>query len=173
MYKMVSALTKLDLKFCQLLPEGVSFTLTSPRKRGSPKDDAKAFFAQFPSNTNLCPKSTFEHFLQRTKELRLKLDSSQQDILFLSYVKPHKPISTASLSRWLRACINNAGIDTAIFKAHSVRGASTTAAANNNVPLKEILQMADWSNPNTFQKYYYKPLFQTIYGQVVLSTCQT
>ena len=36
-----------------------------------------------------------------------------------------------------------AGIDTDIFKAHSVHGASTTAAVNSNVPLDDAMKMAD------------------------------
>ena len=46
-----------------------------------------------------------------------------------------------------------AGIDTEIFKAHSVRGAATTAAANALVPLEKILHMADWSNASTFRQF--------------------
>ena len=52
--------------------------------------------------------------------------------------------------------LKNAGIDTDIFKAHSVHGASTTAAMNSNVPL-DVMKMADWSHVSTLQKFYYKP----------------
>ena len=47
-----------------------------------------------------------------------------------------------------------AGIDTGIFKAHSVRGAATTAVANAFVPLEEILNMADWSNASRFRFFW-------------------
>ena len=36
---------------------------------------------------------------------------------------------------------------------HILCGASTTAAAISNVPLSEILKMADWLSPSTFQKF--------------------
>jgi spore coat polysaccharide biosynthesis protein SpsF (cytidylyltransferase family) len=62
-----------------------------------------------------------------------------------------------------------AGIDTEIFKAHSLRGASTTAAANALVPLREILNMADWSNASIFRQFYYKPVFSSSFGETVLS----
>ena len=39
--------------------------------------------------------------------------------------------------------LKDAGIDTDIFKAHSVREASTTAAMNCNVPLDDVKKMAD------------------------------
>ena len=43
-----------------------------------------------------------------------------------------------------------ADIDTDIFKVHSVRGASKTAAVNRNVPLYDVMKMADWSGVSTF-----------------------
>lgn len=46
---------------------------------------------------------------------------------------------------------------TPIFSKHTLRGASTTAAANSNVPLSDILKMTDWFTP-TFQTFYYKPI---------------
>ena len=41
----VSAPTKLDVRYCRVLPEGVEFTLSAPRKRGSTDQLPKAFFA--------------------------------------------------------------------------------------------------------------------------------
>ena len=54
----VSSLSKLDLCYCRVIPEGVSFTLTTPRKRGSPEQISKAFFASFPYNKRDCPVDT-------------------------------------------------------------------------------------------------------------------
>ena len=94
--------------------------------------------------------------------------SSQQDPLFVCYVKSHHPITAPTLSRWLRMVLKNAGIDTDILKAHSVRGASTTAAVNNNIPLDDVMKMADWSCVSSFQKFYYKPVFEANYAHSVL-----
>ena len=43
-----------------------------------------------------------------------------------------------------------AAVNISIFKAHSVRRASTSAAANASVLIEEILKMADWSTASTF-----------------------
>ena len=61
-----------------------------------------------------------------------------------------------------------ADIDTDIFKAHSVRGASKTAAVNRNVPLDDVMKMVDWFRVSTFQKFYYKPIFKANYVHSVL-----
>ena len=39
-----SVLTKLDVRYCRVLPEGVEFTLSAPRKKGSTDQLPKAFF---------------------------------------------------------------------------------------------------------------------------------
>ena len=69
---------------------------------------------------------------------------------------------------WLSMVLKNAGIDTDIFKAHSVRGASTTAAVNSNVPLDDVMKMADLSRVSTFQKFYFKPILKVNYAQDAL-----
>ena len=165
--KRVSALTKLDLRHCHILPEGVEFMLSSPRKRDTADQLAKAFFSPFPSNSKLCPVETLRCYLKATRSIRPANPSSKPDPLFISYVKPHKPISAPSLARWLCSLLKGSGVNSDIFQAHSVRGASTTAAANSNVPLSEILKMADWSSPSTFQKFYYKPIHSSNFAHAV------
>ena len=48
--------------------------------------------------------------------------------LFSLFVKPRKPESTNSLARWMKSVLSNAGMDSSVFKAHNVRGASVTNA---------------------------------------------
>ena len=66
----VSALTKLDLRHCRVLPEGVEFTLSGPHKRGSTDQLLKAFFACFPSNSKLCQVESLRSYLKATRTIR-------------------------------------------------------------------------------------------------------
>ena len=84
-------------------------------------------------------------------------------------VKPHKPVSSSTLARWLKSLLEKAGIDTGIFKAYSVRGAGTSAAANAGVTMADILKAADWSSESVFTKFYYKPIRSSVFGSAVLS----
>jgi len=45
--------------------------------------------------------------------------------LFLSHVKPHKPVTLQWLAHWIKDMLVEEGID---MKAHSVRGVSSSAA---------------------------------------------
>ena len=63
-----------------------------------------------------------------------------------------------------------AGIDVSIFSGHSVRGASTSAAAGSGVTMTDIMQAADWSSESVFRRFYYRPSYDTTYGRTVLSS---
>ena len=164
-----SDLAKRDLRFCTFLPEGVSFTLPGLTKTSKPGDLPKtSFHAAFRADMDLCPVECLRVYLDRTKGFRSN-NKDQQDKLFLSFVIPHKPVSSATLARWIKSYLQLAGIDTSIFSAHSLRGASTTAALNQGVSLADILKMANWSQESTFTRFYYKPQFNTVPGNAVLS----
>ncbi|KAI8483743.1 hypothetical protein Bbelb_385350 [Branchiostoma belcheri] len=84
--------------------------------------------------------------------------------------RPHRPVGSATLARWVKSVLGTAGVDTATFSAHSTRGASTSAAAAAGVSLHSIMKAADWSRESTFLKYYRRDNNQHTFGQAVLST---
>lgn len=122
----------------------------------------------FPHNRLLCPVVTLKAYEQRTAPLR-GADIPPKTTLFLTTIKPHGPASSSTIARWLKNLLARAGIDTSIFKAHSVRGASSTAAHNAGVTTCDIMNAADWSSQSVFQKFYYKPSKNTQFGTAVLS----
>lgn len=65
----VSALRKLDLVHCRILPEGMEFVLSATHKSGSPYQLTKAFFARFPSNSRLCLVETSGSYLKATRAI--------------------------------------------------------------------------------------------------------
>ena len=79
--------------------------------------------------------------------------------------KPHKPISPSTIARWLKTILSKAGVDTEIFKAHSVQSASTSAAAMAGITTEDILKAADWSSETVFQKFYHKPVRVNKFGR--------
>ena len=60
--------------------------------------------------------------------------------------------------------MSSAGLDMTIFTPHSIRAASTSAAAKSGVPVDTILTTAGWSRENTFRKYYQKPVTEKIFN---------
>ena len=153
----VSEVVSPDLRYRRFHPEGVTFALPDLTKKSRAGQDLKtSFHASFEENPNLCVVKCLKVYEHRTSEFR-PLDPSKPNKLLLSYIRPHKPISGASLSRWLKDIISRAGIDTSIFKAHSVRGASASAAYERGASLQDILDLADWSTDSAFRRFYYRP----------------
>ena len=107
--------------------------------------------------------------ISRTESFR----GEGKDKLLLSYVKPHNPISSSSVARWIVNLLKLAGIDTDTFKSHSVWSASATAAASAGVSTNQIVDAADWRLESVFERFYYKPANSNHVGQAVLSTSST
>ena len=78
--------------------------------------------------------------------------------LLLSFIQPHKPISTTTLSRWCVTVMKESGINVNIFGAHSTRSASLSKCKISWLSLKEIAKLAGWSNEKTFAQFYDKPI---------------
>jgi len=107
----------------------------------------------YPHNQELCVVTFLKKYIQDTESL-----CDGETILFLSYVKPQKRISTDTFGRWIKTVMMLAGIDTTIFKAHGCRAASTSKAHGANVPVDVVLQTAGWSRADTFSIFYNKPI---------------
>ena len=148
----------LDMDHFRQRPEGISFIPVGLSKQAKGVRFVRDFFfPKFLADESICPVITVKHYMERTEPLRM-IGPVRNSSLFLSWIKPHRPISSASVARWLKTVLSKAGIDTSLFKAHSRRGASVSAAANSGITTKEILEAADWSTDSVFQKFYYKPV---------------
>ena len=88
--------------------------------------------------------------------------------LFISFVKPHKPVGSTAIARWVTNILKLAGIDTAVFKAHSTRSASTSHAYKMGVPIADILKSGDWNSASTFQRFYQRPVIHAKFAQAIL-----
>jgi len=122
----------------------------------------------FPANPVLCPVMALKAYEYKTKPIR-----GDETRLLISFIKPHKAVTSSSVARWLKSVLSAAGIDTAIFSAHSTRGTSSSAAANVGITTNDILKAANWSSESVFQKFYYKPSDDSSYGRAVLSNSAT
>jgi len=117
------------------------------------------------SSIRLCPVATLKSYDDRTKDFR-----GEETKLFLATIKPHRAVSSSTIARWLKRLLEVAGVDTSIFSAHSIRGASSSTASNMGISTSDILRTADWSSESVFEKFYYKSIQDPAYGRAVLSS---
>ena len=76
----------------------------------------------------------------------------------MSFTKPHKSVSPATLSRWVRDILSEAGVDTSVWGAHSGRAASAAHLSKiKNLSHLQMCKLGDWSTSSgIFKKFYLK-----------------
>ncbi len=78
--------------------------------------------------------------MERTTPFR---NDSNSESLFVGSNKPHIPVSSSTIARWIKEQLKEAGVGhTSVFSAHSARGAATSKAMNRDVPIQSILNLA-------------------------------
>ena len=95
----------------------------------------------------LCVMHTLLFYLEKLKDKR---KSRQLFVSFCSF----NAVGTSTVARWLKTVLHLSGIDTSVFKAHSFRGASASAAFNKGCSVQQILKTGDWSSVRNFYKFY-------------------
>lgn len=124
------------------------------------------FFNERPS---ICPARTLNSYLDASKPLR----GDNCDFLFLSLKKPHKKVSSQSLSRWIKVTLGESGVDFSIFGAHSTRHAATSAANRLGVNIDVIKKTAGWSgNSTAFAKFYNREVSTETQDAFARTLCQ-
>ncbi|KAG1277773.1 hypothetical protein G6F66_012208 [Rhizopus arrhizus] len=111
----------------------------------------------------VCLTRTLFHFIQRTQSYRQNLP--EDHTLFLTYLdnknKTSSSVRPSTVSSWVKQIMTEAGIDTTVYKAHSIRSASSTKAIELGYSQDKVEEHANWSKKaNAFSKYYYKPIAQ-------------
>ena len=145
--------------------DGVAFlpaVLAKQSRQG--KHIEEFFFPSLPGNSTLCPVDTLRVYLDKTRSLR-----GEESRLFVSFIKPHKVVTSSSIARWLKSMLQEAGIDISIFGAHSTRGASSSAAVRAGITTGDILKAANWSSESVFQRFYHKAIDKAAYGRAVIN----
>jgi site-specific recombinase XerD len=149
-----SELQGLDLQFMKDRGHEIEFEIPKLTKTRRPGQKPQVITVkQFQENNNLDATQCVRDYILRTKNWR---QTQTQHKLLLGIVNPHRPVATSTIGNWLKALMTAAGIDTEVFKGHSVRGATTSNVYRQGMPVEEILSWANWSNAGTFFRFYNK-----------------
>lgn len=137
-------------------PSGFTILITNRIKTSGIKSKQPCLnIPYFKEDNSLCVASVLKFYINKTKNLR----TSDQGKLFITTRHPFSAASKETISRWVKQTMCNSGINTAIFKPHSTRHASTSKAFLKGVSLDVIRQTAGWSeSSNTFARFYNRPV---------------
>lgn len=62
----------------------------------------------------------------------------------------HHPVSTETISRWLKAMLKSCGVNIIQYKAHSTRSAYTSTVYSTGMSVQAIMKAAGWSSECNF-----------------------
>lgn len=122
----------------------------------------------FKDNVDICPARTLLCYLDSTKIIRHNCST-----LIITLRKPYHAASTASIGRWIKQVLNDSGLDTAKFTAHSTRHASTSKASEGGINIEVIRKAAGWTQrSSTFARFYNRPIVSNpnAFAEAVCST---
>lgn len=109
---------------------------------------------EFKDEIKLCVANTLKYYLIKTKDIR-----GNEQVLFLSYTKPHKPVGAQTLSKWIKKILFKCNIDITKFSGYSTRHAATSAANRSGLDINIIKKTAGWSDKSkTFARFYNLPI---------------
>ena len=91
-------------------------------------------YHHYPDNEKLCTVKCLQSYIG----IQNTVVTGDIRYLIISYGKPHKPVSSKTISRWIKDELSKAGFDTSVFKAHSCRSASSTKARDAGISVSEI-----------------------------------
>ena len=146
----VSELASIELASVEFSEGGVRFNLTKPRKSQHSGGLHSVFVKRIPDPL-VDPVTCLGLYRLSTDVLR---SESNGELLFIGINNPHNHVSSSTISRWIKLQLQQAGIDTSVFSAHSTRGAAASAALKNGCPINSILESAHWSSESTFTRFY-------------------
>ena len=144
----------LNLDCIKICSDKVVLFVPETLKTARPGHDLPPIELKTIKGSELCVVAHLKQYIKMTAPFR-NADTNQ---LLLSFVQPHKPISTATLSRCCVTVMKESGINANIFGSNSTRSASTSKCKISGSSSKEIAKSAGWSNGKAFAKFYDGPI---------------
>lgn len=163
----VQTLTKIKLSNIVTFDDRLEIKITDIIKTSAPnKCQPKIVAPIFHEKPNLCIASVIKHYIELTKILRCGCEQ-----LLITIKKPHHAASPQTVSNWIKKGLLLSGVDTSVFKAHSTRHASTSAAFKSGISIDNIRRAAGWSEKsNTFNKFYNRSLSEdTTFAKMLIN----
>ena len=142
--------------------QGVTFIRTGLSKSDRPSHMGRNIFVpHLEKDKKLDPKRALTYYLKATEQFR---NQKGKDIvkLFLAINKPHQPVSSITLSRWLisfiKYCYKKLKKSHGKITGHSTRSVGLSWALFKGASLQQVMENADWSRETTFTRHYLKPV---------------
>ena len=128
-------LTNLDISSMKKTEKYYLFQFKNHMKHNRPGHIVNSLYVPKYCEQELFTYRTLEYYLERTLPVR----AVEHTALLLSYIKPFAPVGSSMVGRWIKNLLEQSGVDTSVFKAHSTR-VSSASKANQTVGIDALLK---------------------------------
>ena len=97
------------------------FYVSKMMKTTIPNHHAQPLVLEAFPDKSLCIVDCLDIYLDRTNLIRENSCDDGNQQMIISYHHPYKPVSKATVARYVKLFLGEAGIDTKVFTAHSTR----------------------------------------------------
>ena len=144
----------LILKYIKLEEDKIQTVFTSLLKQTWPGKHLKpALLKSYKTDLKICPINVLQSYINKTKYIW-----QNETNLFISFLKPNKPVGVKTISWWIKESLKTAGVNVEHYQGHSLRSAGASAAKSNGGNISDLLLTGGCSNEKTFAKFYNNPL---------------
>ena len=106
----------LDLKFIKIEEDKIQIAFPSLLKQTRPGKHLKpATLKSYKTDLKICPVNVLQSYIDKTKDIR-----RNETKLFISFLKPHKPVGVKTISRWIKESLKTAGVNVKHCQEHSL-----------------------------------------------------
>ena len=145
----------LDLKCIKIEEDEIQIAFPSLLKQNRPSKPLKPeTLKPYKIDLEVCAINVLQSYIDKTKDIR-----RNETKLFISFLKPHKPVGVKTISRWIKESLKTAGVYVEHYQGHSLR-AGASAAKFNGANISDLLLAGGWSNEIKFAKFCNKPCKQ-------------
>jgi hypothetical protein len=147
---------------------GLLFRVNWPKEQKEPGLAAERRLETLHDHPRICPVSNWLELERRYSEL----GAGETDSLWRALKKPYQPLGRERISKVVLGEMARAGIDTAVFKAHSTRGAASSAALDEGASEELVMRAAHWSSRSVFERFYARRRIVASVSRNVLLPCK-
>lgn len=132
----MQCLSLIDIRNIEENSEGIEIKIPERVKTSRVnKTQPNLIIPFFKEDKSICVASTLIFYLEKTADLR-----GSETTLFIATRRPHKSVSTQTLSRWIKKNLGDSGIDTKMFDAYTTRHARQRQPRIETVSISMLLK---------------------------------
>jgi len=146
-----SDLARISASTIRFSANSVSFVVKQP-KESSVKEPHRPVVLHCTQPSVSCGVCTLRAYMTRTFGWRSVF--GDDDHLFMSVDDKFTPVSAQRIAKWITFVLQMAGIDTTIFKAHSVRSATATNLRRQGASVEDVMRHGHWRSRSVFSRFY-------------------